>query len=179
VQLGDALIFRTNLWSARLKLHTLALELPHAFPTGVADSNGESGLVLEGQSRPGVMRVSSGGQSIALNRSVGLAWALFVPWNFTLSPAWWPVNALWLAVVMIPVAFFAGRSAHATPDEKRRGIAWWPLVMALVSIAIVPATLGLGVLSAGEGIGVGLGTAAGLALGLRSSGSDSEQQKNA
>jgi hypothetical protein len=166
-QRRDAVVFRANLLAARLKLHTIAVELPHAFPIAPDGSDGEPSVVrLEGRSNPAVVTVSSESPghttSVALRRTVGLGWAMFIPWNFTLGPTWWPANAVWLAALMFPVAFFAGRTAHRTPDERGRGFTWWPLAMVLATIAVVPATTGLSMPTVGEWIGVLLGITAGL-----------------
>ena len=169
-QRRDAVVFRTNLLAARLRLHTISAELPHAFPEPGA-SDGEPGVVrLVGRSEPGAVTVTTDSPgytaSVALRRTVGLAWAMFIPWNLAITPAWWPANAVWLAALLFPVAFFAGRTTHKTPDE-RSGFTWWPLVMAVATLATVPVTVGLAAPGAGEWIGVLLGVALGLSLGRR------------
>jgi hypothetical protein len=169
-QLGDAVVFRTNLRSARLRLRTIAVALPHALAARSVGSNGNPRVLrIEGRSARRVMSVSSDGAgqatSVALRRTIGLGWALLTPWNLTISRAWWPANALWLAVLTFPVGFFSGRSSHAAPDEPRRAFAWWPLVLVVATMAIIPAFVGLALPGAGEWTGVLLGAVGGLALG--------------
>ena len=178
-QRGDALVFRTNLFANRLKLHSIAVRLPNALPSQDQGSNGEPSTInVHANSSPAAMTVASDGPgqlaSVELRRTVGLGWAMFMPWDIAIGPAWWPANALWLAAMMLPLAFFAGRSAGRTPDEGSRGRAWWPLMVVVATIAIAPTNFGLALPGPGEWIGVVLGIVAGLSLSRHGSGSDSE-----
>jgi len=165
-QRGDALLFRTNTLAARLKLRTITVELANAFPAAGSASNGEADLArIEARSVPEAMVVSNTANgyetSVALRRTVGLAWALLVPWDITLGPSWWPANAAWLAALLIPVAFLTSRTARRLPDEPARRVMWWPLALVLVTMIAAPAITGAALSGAGEWLGVLIGLAAG------------------
>jgi hypothetical protein len=101
--------------------------------------------------------------SVIIQRTVGLAWALFMPWDMALGPRWWPVSALWLAILILPVSFFTVRSLSAPTGNPARTIAWWPLTLVLSVLVAIPLT-GLSALGAGEWFGVVAGIVAGMIL---------------
>ena len=164
-----SVLFRTNQLAARLKLRTITVELANAFPSPDDGANGQAAITIDARSEPGVMAVSSSDNgiatSVALRRTVGLAWAMLVPWDIALSPTWWPANAAWLAALVLPVAYFASRTGRSPPDESRRGFTWWPVALVLATMAIVPSDAGASFLGAGEWLGVLLGVVAGALLG--------------
>jgi hypothetical protein len=112
-QWREAVVFRTHLVAARLKLRPLLARLDRAFSSSATGTNGESSSlhhrsceqsachsdqkrILTWQGRrwsPSVEQLDS-------------LWALFLPWDIALGPSWWPVNAGWLAVLILPVSFF-------------------------------------------------------------------------
>lgn len=164
-QWREAVAFRTKLAAARLKLRPIRVGLADAL---AVSNQGTPGTTTEitATSSPEALTVSrlhpSGNTSVTLRRTIGLAWALFVPWDFALDPRWWPANAFWLGALVLPVSFFTLRSGGTARGASRR-IAWWPLPVVLATLVAVPIT-GLGTLSIGEWCGVVAGIAAGLIL---------------
>jgi hypothetical protein len=165
VQLGATVAFRTHIAAVKLKLRPILVGLDHAFPgSGSAGTTG--GLTIEGTSTPQAIMVRrqqpEGGTVVAVPRTVGLAWALFLPWDIALNPQWWVANALWMVALVLPVSFLTVRSAR-TEREPGHGIAWWPLALVLATLAATPAT-GLSQLGIGEWAGALAGISAGWLL---------------
>ena len=169
-QWREAVVFRTHLVAARLKLRPLLTRLDRAFLSSATGTNGESShFTIEAASSPRAMVIkresSPGGtKMVTLRRTIGLAWALFLPWDIALGPSWWPVNAGWLAVLILPVSFFNIRAARKLADEPASIVSWWPTVIAVGSLAALPALKGLSTLGPGEWAGVALGIFGGLMI---------------
>jgi hypothetical protein len=114
--------------------------------------------------------------------TVGLGWAMVVPRNITVGPWYGLASGAWLALLVLPVAFYAtvaagpGRPsvvatdiAHGHPDA--RAVWWWTVAPVAVLIALGGLPFAFGVAATGwlewvgAVIGLGLGTIAGLLLG--------------
>jgi len=167
-QRGQQATFRTHLAAVRLKLRAIAVGLDSALSVSNSAMAGtDRPVTIEAIANPRMMLVrrrhASGESSVILQRTVGLAWALFTPWDVALGPRWWPVNALWLATLLLPVSFFAVRSLSAPTGNPAPTIAWWPLTLVLSVLVAIPLT-GLSALGAGEWFGVVVGIVAGLIL---------------
>lgn len=162
-QWRDAAAFRTHMVAVRVKLRSIMVGLDGAFSSTHTRTAG--GLVIEGYSDPRAisLRQYPDGESAALvRRTVGLAWALFLPRDVALNQRWWPVNAIWLCMLMLPAAFLAIRSWR-TGSHAASKFAMWPVVLVMATLAASPVT-GLSPLSSGEWIGVLAGIAAGWVL---------------
>ncbi len=165
-QWNEAVVFRTHIAAVRLKLRPILVGLDDAFPDSVeAVAAGE--FTIEGSSNPqaiGLRRQRPGHEaSVTLRRTVGLAWALLLPWDVALRPPWWVVNAFWLGALVLPVSFFTIRSGVRADADSGRGISWWPLPLALATLVATPGT-GLSALGLGEWVGVLAGISAGWLL---------------
>jgi hypothetical protein len=110
-----ALVFQSRVAGARLKLHSPGVELENGLAPAIhGDGDQGSSMTIEARSTPRAISIrretTDGENAVTLRRTVGLAWALLLPWDIAIGPAWWPVNAAWLAAIMIPVSFFTIRS---------------------------------------------------------------------
>ena len=169
-QWEDAAVFRSHLAAVRLKLRPILVGLENALPvsiTGTAGSTGEFTIVAISSPRDMVVSrqeiEESSEMTVTLRRTVGLAWALFLPWDVAIGPRWWVVNAFWLGALVLPVSFFTVRSGGAAKVDSARGFAWWPLPLVLGTLAAVPVT-GLSALGIREWAGVLAGVLGGLML---------------
>ena len=164
-QSGTRATFRTHLVAVRLKLRAIPVGLDSAFSLSTSGTVGR--VTLEAIANPRMMLVRrlppNGELSVTLQRTVGLAWAFFMPWDLALGPRWWPANALWLGTLLLPVSFFTVRSLSAPKGNPARTIAWWPLTLVLVVLVATPIT-GLSGLGIGEWFGVASGIVAGMIL---------------
>jgi hypothetical protein len=79
----------------------------------------------------------SGAVGLDFPHTAALAWTALLPWDVALTPAWWPVNALWLALVILPVGFWASAGGGAPARD------WWPGLIPLA--AVVAGALAFGV----------------------------------
>lgn len=164
-QRGDDLLFRTHTRGASFRFRPLVVEAANAFSRANSDS-GEISIDAVSEPRAMVARTSHAGTEtqVTLRRTVGLGWAILFPWDLALTPAFWPISAAWLAVLVVPVAFFSLRTARKAPDDSPRNMTWWPALLVLGSMLVVPMLMRLSWLSAGELAGVAAGVLAGMAL---------------
>lgn len=166
-QRGTQVTFRTYLASTRLKLRAIPVGLDSAFLVSNTGVGADDQLTIEASAnsrRVVVRRLHQRGEkSVTLQRTVGLAWALFLPWDVALGPRWWPANALWLGTLLLPVSFFTVRSLSAEKGNPARNFAWWPLTLVLFVLVATPIT-GLSGLGAGEWLGVAAGIVVGMIL---------------
>jgi hypothetical protein len=95
--------------------------------------------------------------SIEYHRTAGLAWTALLPLDVALAPAWWPVNALWLAVLVLPFGFWAAAGGR-TPART-----WWLGVLPLAAVVAGPLAFGVAWPMPGEWGGLVGGMMAGIA----------------
>jgi len=168
-QWGQAAVFRTRIAAERLKLRPLLVGLENALSVSDTETNGTTGeITLEANSNPRAMAVRRGPTGreteVTLRRTIGLAWALLLPWDVALRPTWWLANALWLGSLTFPVAFLTIRSGGTRSGDSGRALVWWPLPLVLGSMVAASAASGLSPLGMGEWLGVLTGIVAGLAV---------------
>jgi len=163
-QWRKSVVFRAHLAAAELKLRPLLVRLDSAFSSSATATNGENNqFTIEAVSSPRDMMVKGESQAggaatmIALRRTVGLTWALVLPWDIALSPSWWPASAGWLAALVFPVSFFNIRAARRQPDEPGRVVTWWPTAIVMGALVVIPGVMGLSTLGPGEWAGVVFG----------------------
>lgn len=159
VQRGEAVLFRSHQAAVRLKLRPLIVGLDGALPaSNTRADEGPGVLMVTGSSNPRAISVereqATTGEGVTLRRTVGLAWALLLPWDVPLDPSWWAASALWLGALVTPVAFFVMRSGHGAGVDSRPWLFLWPLLVVLATMAAVPAAMGLSGLGVGEWFGV-------------------------
>jgi hypothetical protein len=161
-QWRDALVFRVHQHATRLRLRPTFVRLDGAFaPASALPVGGQTDTIEVQSSRRAVTltRSSAGGQVAAtVRRTVGLGWTLFVPWPAAVGPDWWPLNAAWLAILLLPIGFLAARERAdgAAPDRKGpAGI--WPLAVLLAGLLLAPMAAGLSQLAVAEWSGALLG----------------------
>jgi hypothetical protein len=162
-QRGDAAQFRSTMGASRLKLRPILVGLEHAL---VTSNSTDPVLILRATSDPRVISLAreqrAGGVEVRLRRTVGLAWAMLLPWSLALNPRWWPANALWLAALVFPVTFLTMRSRRAQNARKNPWFDTWPLALALATLVGAPALMGLSLLGGGDWLGVVTGVTAGV-----------------
>jgi len=164
-QLDRGLVFRTNIVASRLKLRPLLIGLPDVLPDSgaVVDAT----FMFDGVSSPASIAATGSGPdeqltSVTLPRTVGLAWALFLPWSIAIGPQWWLANACWLAALVVPVSFLSMRSRRSPEVGSTR--LWWPVAIVVVMLAAVPFVTGISSLRATEWFGVMIGMVVGATL---------------
>jgi hypothetical protein len=165
-QLANGVTFRTNIVAARLKLRPLLIGLPDVLPDSSAAPDGV--FMFDGISSPASIVVTGSGpdeqlSTVTLPRTVGLVWALFLPWGIAIGPQWWLANVCCLAALVLPVSFLSMRS-HRTTDAQSSVMHWWPVALVVVMLVAVPALTGLSNLRAVEWLGVVCGMLGGVAL---------------
>ena len=169
VQWKDALAFRSHMAAARLRLRPLLAGYDGAFgvPAVGAEGNGAE-LTILARSSPRAMMISISDSlrtdTVTLRRTVGFAWAMFLPRDVALTSHWWPVNAAWLGALWLPLGFFTMRSRRRTPDDSASSVAWMPMVLSVITLVAAPAVAGLSPLAIGEWTGVVLGLGTGWAI---------------
>jgi VanZ family protein len=165
-QLGDGVVFRTNIVASRLRLRPLLIGLPDVLPDSSATT--EVTFMFDGVSSPASIVATGSGPdeqltTVTLPRTVGLAWALFLPWSIAIGPQWWLVNACWLATLVVPVSFFSMRSRRSS-DAADTVTRWWPVALVVVMLAALPLVTGLSSLRAIEWLGVVAGVLGGIMM---------------
>lgn len=182
-QWGEAVAFRTHMVGALLRLRPLLVGLEGALPASNTGSDTTAAFIISANSNSRAIVVTrerlGSKTSVTLRRTVGLAWALLLPWDVALGPAWWLANATWLGALVLPVAFFTTRSGGKGGEATIRGIAWWPLPLVLATVSAVPAAAGMSPLGVGEWLGVLAGIAAGVALERWTAGADVDLKADA
>jgi hypothetical protein len=156
-QTGERVHFRTRILAGSLELRTPSVRLD-GFPTSpgipieivVSRSGPSTTLSLEARDQR---------RSRTHEVTVGDGWALMVPWNYAFGPEASLWGALWLGGLMIPGAYWAGRSG-------RSRMAWLLLATVIVfGLGLLPGALRLEISPWGQWAGSAAGAAAGWFLG--------------
>jgi hypothetical protein len=168
-QWGESAWFRANIVATRLKLRPVTVGLQGVFTDRGSSANESSQEVtIEAQAGQGSMVIRAGTPEgmtqVTLRKTVGLAWAVLLPWDVILDANWWPVNAAWLAVLFLPVAYFSARSRRAEETGARKAFTWWPMALSFAAMFAAPAATGVSQASAGEWLGILCGIVAGAAM---------------
>lgn len=164
-QRGDALVFRTYVDGSRLRLRPVMARLDGAFEAAgsspiVLSAHSDRRTIVLSRTRDGEVRTAT------LRRTLGLAWTLFLPWYIAIDASWWVANAAFLALLVVPAAFFASRGGtRSLPDERRDWTGWWPVALVIATLALAPVVAGIALPGAGEWSGVLAGIAAGTVAG--------------
>lgn len=181
-QWGEAAAFRTHMVGARMRLRPLLVGLKRALPASDTGSDTTAAFIIRANSNSRAIAMSRerlGSETrVTLRRTVGLAWALLLPWDVALGPAWWLANATWLGALVFPVAFFTIRSGRRS-DGAIRGIAGWPLPLVLATLLAAPAATGMSPLGVGEWLGVLAGIVTGAAIERWTAAADTDLKVSA
>jgi hypothetical protein len=165
-QWHNRLGFRTNLVAARLKLRPLLVGLNEAFSATTGNGTVPE-LTIYAESNPRAITVrsepSGHPESVVLPRTIGLSWALFMPREIAMDATSWPINAVWLCVLMLPISFFTVRSVRDS-DRPPGVINWWPFALVLAALVAAPMTAGLSPTRPVEWLGVVAGLLSGAAV---------------
>lgn len=157
-QLGEGLVFRIRSGLRAAELGELTLLLPHLPASGAGDT-----LLLQGGVAGRAWILAASGPAGDLVRrvpfSLGLLWSGLVPFRPLLGELASVWSGLWLGVLLLPAAWWAGRAgAH--------GVAFG--LGAVLALVLVSRALGLSLPAPAEALGSLAGGAAGGWLGRRS-----------
>ena len=159
----EQLVFRTRIFAERLKLRSLGIGLTQGLRPS-ADNESVTEIMVV--SSPRAMSLLSGHpegkRAVTLRRTVGLGWAVFSPYEVAIGPSWWGANAIWLAMLVMPLAFLVKRSLRRDDASQNARLPWRPPAFLLASLVFWPMVFGLSPLGPGEAFGV----AGGITLGI-------------
>ena len=166
-QRGDGVAFRAYSFASRFRLRTVQVMLDEAFPRPGAERAGT--VTIEARSTPEriVVRANRQGEritSVAVPRTIGLAWAFFLPWNAAIGPDWWPANTCWIAGLMFPVSLLTGRAQRLAGPRSTSLIRWWPIAVVAVTLVVMAPLTGLSQLQPFEWLGLTVGVCGGIAF---------------
>lgn len=164
-QWRDAVVFRTNTNGGLLRLRPVMAKLDNAL--GPTTGRDLVVTVTAHSSRKGVHLQSDRGDAhdwALLPRTAGLAWTSLLPWDLAVDTRWWPANALYLSVLLVPVGFLAARAA-----QVRGRYSWLPGGLALLltagALLVTPLLTGIAASGWGEWFGAAAGAGVGFLIG--------------
>jgi hypothetical protein len=168
-QQESAIVFRAYTRAEHLRIRSPLIALPlKAMTGGRADEDSPGELTISARSTPRKIELTAvdGADtvSVAVRRTIGLSWTLLSPWEVAVGPHWWPANAVWLALLVMPASFFASRARLASHPPGALGGSGAVVTMVVV-LGVVPCVIGLSHSVTGEWGGVISGLAFGYALG--------------
>lgn len=160
-QSRDGFVFSPALRSRLVGFRTMAIELPVA-------ARPSERLHIRGSVEPGRLEISAAGAegpaTRRLHLTVGLGWTMLLPFTITLRDAS-PIGSLfWLAVLALPIGFYAGAAS-----SSNRASVWWLVIPAslVLSLAYVPSAAGIAASGWTEWVGAVMGAAVGAAAERR------------
>ena len=157
-QWGSAAVFRVHTQANTLRLRTLMVRLEGAFGQ---EAPRDTQLTLTASASPRAIHLATssaaGAVGLAFPHTAALAWTALLPWDVALTPGWWPANALWLALIVLPVGYWAAAGGGA----PARG--WWPGLIPLAAVVAGPLAFGISWPMPGEWAGLVGGIMAGTA----------------
>jgi hypothetical protein len=159
-QHGEFVVYRSHIVARKLKLRPILIRQNAALARARQTANNIVGIEAWSRRLEIGIRVSSTGDSTSIPRTVGLAWALFLPRDVALDTRFAFVNAAWFLALVLPASFFVLRSGMREPGRRISRWHWWPLAMIIGVLAATPVA-GLHHLSFPEWSGVMAGVAAG------------------
>lgn len=141
------------------ELRGIAIRLPFFPGNGPGDT-----VTARASITPGYWHLSatSGDQEqrVTVPLTMGLGWNTMVPAQLVIYNDWIVLNALWLALLIGPVAFWFTRSGH-------RGAALSAMLAVAAVLALVPGLIGTAPTQRPEWIGTAAGIAIGALIALR------------
>ena len=165
-QRDSTILFRAFTRAERLRLRSPLIALPLATPVRGSANGEETGeLVISARSTPRAIELSAAGRGVdvgvSVPRTIGLTWSLFAPWEVALEPRWWPANAAWLALIVLPASFLTTRARRGAHVGYAGSAA---ILIILVSFAVIPLATGMSQTTPLEWGGVFAGIVAGIWL---------------
>lgn len=99
-----------------------------------------------------------------LNLTVGLGWTMLLPFTLRVSDTPALGSLLWLAVLALPIGFYA-----IAASSSLRSAFWWLIIPAglVVALALIPAVAGIAATGWPEWVGAVSGAALGAVAGQR------------
>jgi len=165
-QRGDDVAFRAYSVASLLNLRTVQVGLDDVLTQSGTYAGGM--ITVEAVSSPEriALNATRGHEritSVTIPRTIGLTWFLFFPWDVAMGPDWWPLNACWLAGLMLPISVLTARAQRAAVTTSVT--AWWPLVLVTGTLVLLAPVTGLSQMQSFEWLGFSVGTFGGIALG--------------
>lgn len=161
---GEDLIFRLRLRAADYELHEPELRLP-----GVLSREGDT-LRVGGGLHAGQLYLRATSARLDRSRVAALSpswgWMFVLPWHYAMGPEGRFLTALWVAGLLLPVAFWASRGLRRSPEASGE-IGFLILIVGL-GLGLVPLVAGLPPVHWSEWLSAGGGLACGWWLGRRS-----------
>ncbi|MFN2398268.1 MAG: VanZ family protein [Gemmatimonadaceae bacterium] len=166
-QKDEDLVFRIRTRASDVQLRTPAVKLSRAFEHG---DNGASNLLvrIKGISTSDrlIAELESGGATLRqeLRLTPNLAWTFFLPLDVALGWSAIIVTWLWIAALLVPVAYWAARSRENGFVRVNVPV----LLAVLCGFLAVPALFGVASVAASEWMAAAAGIALGNVAGLHS-----------
>jgi hypothetical protein len=160
-QSHDSIVFVPALRSRRIGLRTIAIEVPAA--AGPSER-----LHLRGSVQPRMLQIlvdgPEGRASRQLTLTVGLGWTMLLPFTLRVSDAPTLGSLLWLAVLALPIGFYA-----IAAGSRVRSSFWWLIIPAglVLAFVFIPAVAGIAASEWTEWVGAVAGAALGAMAGQR------------
>jgi hypothetical protein len=160
---GVAFYFRTR--GAALRLRSPALASRDFLPaTGGADTVRLAGAFAAGRLRVAAESASGPPVTRSLAVSPNWGWSFFVPSSYVFGDEVRVLTALWVATLVLPIAYWAARAGSAAPPARR--VAAGAAVLApAAGLWAIPALFHLPPVHWSEWLAWAAGTALGFALG--------------
>ena len=160
-QSQNSIVFVPALRSRLIGFRTIAIELPAA-------AQPSERLHVQGSVEPRMLQLSADGPrgrlARQLNLTVGIGWSMLLPFTLRVSdaPTWG--SLLWLAVLALPIGFYA-----IAAGSRVRSSFWWLIIPAglVVAFAFIPAVAGIAASEWTEWVGAVSGAALGAMVGQR------------
>jgi len=168
-QWGTAAIIRTHQVASFARLRPIMVKLDGAFGGAGRGDEGNSPVTIEGRSDRRRLTLSrdAGGDhlEVTVRRTPGLGWTVLLPWDVAIDNDWWLLNAAWLAILIVPVAYTSQRARKGPEPDQPAARAWWtPLGLIAASLLGAPLLTGTSHMAPTEWGGVVIGLAAAWAL---------------
>lgn len=161
-QWGDALVFRASQSASRLRLRPVMVRLKRAFGTSQTPAT----VTLEARAdRRSITLARGDGPGVSVPRTIGLAWTLLLPWDVPVDGSLGFMNAMCLAVIVLPTAFLSGRASLGSVGRTATARAIGPVALVTLAIGLAPFLSGGAATSVLEWFGAGLGGAFGIVAG--------------
>ncbi|NNG16098.1 MAG: VanZ family protein [Gemmatimonadales bacterium] len=153
-QHGRDIVAGVRLRASAWRLRSPRIRLNHVIPESAGDTVVAWGGFEGGELYAGGV-ANQQRHSRRLSLSVGLGWALLLPIGGGIGPEAGPLNVLWLLILIMPLAYWAGRS--------ERGLALPSVgILVLIGLAFLPLAFGLRIghwsewIAGGAAIGLGV-----------------------
>lgn len=163
----DAVFHVQTFAGTTLGLQGLSIRLPGAFSAVPGDT-----VLLAGQQTRKFLSISAQRGGTRITRTVPISpnwsWTFFLPFEYSIGPATWRGTALWIALLVLPLGYWLGRSGGLGGAEARSSAALVLVSVAVAGLWAIPRVGGLEASGWAELCSWTVGVASGLLIGLLS-----------